>query len=80
MRYNVGRLRVRREKMQTKANEYNPEKAIGLWLKGSDYYVFKLGKYWRLSASFGPFGLFKTKKAAIETADKFVMLKNEETL
>lgn len=66
--------------MQSKANEYNPEKAIGLWMKGSDYYVFKIGKYWRLSDSFGNFPLFKTKKAAVEMADNFVMLKNEERL
>lgn len=47
--------------------------ANNLWCRGANYYVFKIGSMWRLADCFGNFPLYKTKKEALEMANRFIL-------
>lgn len=59
-----------------KMSKRNVEKAKMFWIRGIDWCVVKCGKNWRLLDCFGDFPLFKTKKAAYESATAFCLLNN----
>ena len=51
----------------------NWEMMKNLWRRGTDYYVFRLGKKWTLAGCFAVPMSFKTKKAADQFGTNLVM-------
>ena len=47
--------------------------ANNLWCTGATSYVCKIGSRWRRANCFGNFPLYKTKKEAIEVANRFIL-------